>query len=123
MNSLDASIRNNKTKGQLNAISIVVVFLQLFMEEKLKIKKFQSQKTTKKSCWKRKFLSSIIALNIDGKTQNVLPREVKYHVLSDEPSHVDFLRVLPGVKIKIEVPVNFINNEKSPKLKEEVCWT
>ena len=39
------------------------------------------------------------------------------HVLSDEPTHVDFLRVLPGVKIKIEVPVNFINHEKSPGLK------
>jgi large subunit ribosomal protein L25 len=47
----------------------------------------------------------------------VLPREVKYHILSDEPTHVDFLRVLPGVKIKIEVPVNFINHEKSPGLK------
>ena len=29
-----------------------------------------------------------------------LPREVKYHIISDEPTHVDFLRVLPGVKIK-----------------------
>ena len=47
----------------------------------------------------------------------MLPREVEYHILSDEPTHVDFLRVLPGVKIKIEVPVNFINSEKSPGLK------
>ena len=47
----------------------------------------------------------------------MLPREVKYHIISDEPTHVDFLRVLPGVKIKIEVPVNFINHEKSPGLK------
>ena len=30
---------------------------------------------------------------------------------------MDFLRILPGVKIKIEVPVNFINHEKSPGLK------
>jgi large subunit ribosomal protein L25 len=56
-------------------------------------------------------------LNIDGKPQNVLPREIKYHILSDEPTHVDFLRVIPGVKIKIEVPVTFINHEKSPGLK------
>ena len=66
---------------------------------------------------RQNFLSNIITLNVDGKTQNVLPREVKYHILSDEPTHVDFLRVLPGVKIKIEVPVNFINHEKSPGLK------
>ena len=66
---------------------------------------------------KENFLSNIIVLNINGKNQNVLPREVKYHIITDEPTHVDFLRVLPGVKIKIEVPVNFINQEKSPGLK------
>ena len=60
---------------------------------------------------------SIVTLNVDGKTQNVLPREIKYHVISDEPTHVDFLRVVPGVKIRIEVPVQFINHEKSPGLK------
>jgi len=37
--------------------------------------------------------------------------------LTDEPIHVDFLRVIPGVKIRIEVPVEFINHEKSPGLK------
>ena len=54
---------------------------------------------------------------LDGKPQNVLPREISYNVLSDEPTHVDFLRVVPGVKIRIEVPVEFINHETSPGLK------
>ena len=66
---------------------------------------------------KENFLSNIITLNVDGKPQNVLPREISYNVLSDEPTHVDFLRVVPGVKIRIEVPVEFINHEKSPGLK------
>ena len=57
-------------------------------------------------------------MSVDGKPQGVLPREIKYHIISDEPTHVDFLRVLPGVKIKIEIPVNFINHEKSPGLKK-----
>ena len=47
----------------------------------------------------------------------MLPREVIYDVITDEPIHVDFLRVVPGVKIRIEVPVEFINHEKSPGLK------
>ena len=64
------------------------------------------------------FLSTILTLNVNGKPQNVLPREVKYHILSDEPIHVDFLRVVPGLKIRIEVPVKFINHEKSPGLKK-----
>mgnify|MGYP000210373491 CR=1 FL=1 len=63
------------------------------------------------------FLTRIFSLNIDGKNQDVLPREIAYNVLSDDPTHVDFLRVVPGVKIKIEVPVQFINHEKSPGLK------
>ena len=54
---------------------------------------------------------------MNGKPQNVLPREITYDVLTDEPIHVDFLRVVPGVKIRIEVPVNFINHDKSPGLK------
>ena len=90
----------------------------LYMEEKKIIKKYLFQKKLLKNLIdKENFLSNIITLKIDGKSQNVLPREVKYHILSDEPIHVDFLRILPGVKIKIEVPVNFINHEKSPGLK------
>ena len=54
---------------------------------------------------------------MDGKPQNVLPREITYNVVSDEPTHIDFLRVVPGVKIRIEVPVQFINHETSPGLK------
>ena len=61
---------------------------------------------------------TILTLNVNGKPQNVLPREVKYHIISDEPIHVDFLRVVPGLKIRIEVPVKFINHEKSPGLKK-----
>ena len=76
-----------------------------------------SKKILKSLIEKENFLSNIVTLNVDGKPQNVLPREIKYHVISDEPIHVDFLRVVPGVKIRIEVPVQFINHEKSPGLK------
>ena len=118
MNSLEANIRDNQTKGQLNAIrdnGNVPAIIYGGKDENQKI--YISKKLLKTLIEKENFLSSIITLNIDGKPQNVLPREVKYHILSDEPTHVDFLRVLPGVKIKIEVPVNFINHEKSPGLK------
>ena len=118
MNSLEANIRDNKTKGQLNAIrnnGSVPAIIYGGKDENQKIS--ISKKLLKTFIEKENFLSSIIALNVNGKPQNVLPREVKYHIITDEPTHVDFLRVLPGVKIKIEVPVNFINHEKSPGLK------
>ena len=118
MNSLDASIRDNKSKGQLNSIRNngnvpAIIYGGKDQNQKISI----SKKFLKVLIEKENFLSNIITLNVEGKTQNVLPREVKYHIITDEPSHVDFLRVLPGVKIKIEVPVNFINSEKSPGLK------
>ncbi len=118
MNSIDANLRDNSTKGQLNAIRNKGFVPAIIYGGKDKNQKISiSKKLLKSFIDKENFLSNIIALNIDGKSQNVLPREVKYHILSDEPTHVDFLRVLPGVKIKIEVPVNFINHEKSPGLK------
>jgi len=118
MNSLEANIRDNSTKGQLNAIRNngnvpAIIYGGKDQNQKVSI----SKKLLKILIEKENFLSNIITLNVNGKPQNVLPREVKYHILSDEPTHVDFLRVLPGVKIKIEVPVNFINHEKSPGLK------
>ena len=118
MNSLEVSIRDNKTKGQLNSIRVngnVPAIIYGGKEENQKIS--ISKKLLKTLIEKEDFLSSIISLNINGKSQDVLPREVKYHIISDEPTHVDFLRVVPGVKIKIEVPVKFINHEKSPGLK------
>tara|TARA_B100001121_G_C18637821_1_gene597632 strand:- start:610 stop:1338 length:729 start_codon:yes stop_codon:yes gene_type:complete len=118
MNSLEVSIRNNKTKGQLNSIrasGYVPAIIYGGEEENQKIS--ISSKLLKNLIEKENFLSNILTLKIDGKSLNVLPREVKYHIISDEPTHVDFLRILPGVKIKIEVPVNFINHEKSPGLK------
>ena len=118
MKSLVANIRNNSTKGQLNAVRKsgnvpAIIYGGKDQNQKISI----SKKLLKTLIEKENFLSNIISLNVNGETQNVLPREVKYHILSDEPTHVDFLRVLPGVKIKIEVPVNFINHEKSPGLK------
>ena len=118
MNSLEANIRENVSKGQLNAIRNsgkvpAIVYGGNDQNQKISISKKQLTILIEKE----NFLSSIITLDVDGKSQNVLPREVKYHIISDEPTHVDFLRVLPGVKIKIEVPVNFINHEKSPGLK------
>ena len=118
MNSLDANIRNTKTKGELSALrnngSVpAVIYGGEAKNETISI----SKKLLKSLIEKENFLSNIVTLNVDGKPQNVLPREIKYHIISDEPIHVDFLRVVPGVKIRIEVPVQFINHEKSPGLK------
>ncbi len=118
MNTLEANIRYNKTKGELSSLrengSVpAIIYGGEAQNEKVAI----SKKLLKSLIEKENFLSNIIALNVDGITQNVLPKEIKYDIITDEPIHVDFLRVVPGVKIKIEVPVKFINHESSPGLK------
>ena len=118
MNSLDANIRNTKSKGDVRSLRLKgnlpgIVYGGTEQNQKVSV----SKKTLKSLINKENFLSNIISLNLDGKPQNVLPREITYNVVSDEPTHIDFLRVVTGIKIRIEVPVKFINHEKSPGLK------
>ena len=118
MNSLDANTRDSKSKGDVRSLRLAgnipgIVYGGPEQNQKITVLK----KTVKSLLDKGSFLSNIITLNLDGKPQNVLPREVSYNVLSDEPTHIDFLRIVPGVKIRIEVPVEFINHETSPGLK------
>ncbi len=64
------------------------------------------------------FMSKVFDLDIDGKSEKALPREVSYDPISDEPIHVDFIRIVKGSKIILEIPVKFVNTEKSAGLKK-----
>lgn len=63
------------------------------------------------------FSNSVIELDLGGKKQITLPKDVAFHPVTDRPTHVDFLRIVKGAKVEVEVPVIFINEEKSPGLK------
>jgi len=63
------------------------------------------------------FLSKVLELDVDGKKEKVIPRDVAYHVVSEEPIHIDFMRIVSGKKIILEIPVKFINHPDSPGLK------
>ena len=63
------------------------------------------------------FLSKVLEIEVDGKKEKVIPREVAYHVVSEEPMHIDFMRIVSGKKIILEIPVKFINHPDSPGLK------
>ena len=60
------------------------------------------------------FLSKVLELDVDGKKEKVIPRDVTYHVISEEPIHIDFMRIVSGKKIILEIPVKFINHPDSP---------
>ena len=118
MNTLEANIRSTKTKGELNTLRSqgnvpAVVYGGEDKNQNISV----SKKTLINLLERDNFLSNIIKLKIDGKDQNVLPRDVKFDILSDEPTHVDFLRIVTGGKVILQIPVKFINSDKSPGLK------
>ena len=118
MNSIEASIRNTNTKGEVNALRSSGIVPAIIYGGKNQNQKISvSKKSIKLLVDKKNFSSNILTLNIEGNSQNVLPREIKFDTITDEPTHVDFLRIVKGAKIALEIPVKFINNEKSPGLK------
>ena len=64
------------------------------------------------------FMSKVYDLDIDGNSEKALAREISYDPVSDEPIHIDFMRITKGSQISLEIPVKFINSDKSPGLKK-----
>ena len=118
MNSIEATARNTNTKGQVRELrqkGEVPGIIYGGTEENQTIS--ISTKEVKTLIDQENFLSNIISLKIDGKSMNVLPRDVAFDPISDDPIHIDFLRIVKGAKIILEIPVKFINNETCPGLK------
>ena len=63
------------------------------------------------------FLTTIFDIEIDGKTERAIPRDYQLDVVRDTPMHVDFLRLKAGSRLKVNVPVHFINQEVAPGIK------
>jgi len=64
------------------------------------------------------FMSKVYELDIDGASEKALARDVSYDPVSDEPIHIDFMRITKGSQLVLEIPVKFINSDKSPGLKK-----
>lgn len=65
-----------------------------------------------------KFVSHMIELDHQGKKQNVIPKAIQYHPVSEEPIHIDLYRIEADSIIDVEVPVHFKNQDQSPGLKK-----
>jgi large subunit ribosomal protein L25 len=63
------------------------------------------------------FLTTVAEIVVNGETIRTLPRDFQLDPVSDRPMHVDFLRIDAGSKIKVEVPVQFVNDLDSPGIK------
>lgn len=63
------------------------------------------------------FTSTVFELSIDGKKHRVIPRDLQVDPIRDQPIHVDFLRIGQDGRIRVAVPVRFVNEALSPGLK------
>jgi large subunit ribosomal protein L25 len=63
------------------------------------------------------FLTHIATIDVDGEKIRVIPRDYQLDPVKDFLTHVDFLRVGEGARLRIEVPVHFRNEQASPGIK------
>jgi large subunit ribosomal protein L25 len=63
------------------------------------------------------FLTTVATIDVNGEKIQVLPKDFQLDPVKDFPMHVDFLRIDRDSVVTVEVPVHFVNEEKSPGLK------
>ena len=61
--------------------------------------------------------STVYTLDVGGKDERVLPRDIQFHPVTERAQHIDFLRVTADTKLAVEVRCNFINEDESPGLR------
>ena len=119
INNLKAAKRLTETKGQLNSLRLKgFIPAVLYGGKSPNLKLSIEEKFIKDVLKSENFLSTVIDLDIDGEKQKVIPRDVTYHVTTEKPTHIDFMRIVKGSKIILEIPVKFKNNNDCPGLKK-----
>ena len=63
------------------------------------------------------FTSTVFEVSVDGSKSRVIPRDLQLDPIKDQPIHVDFMRIGKDGRIRVEVPVRFVNEALSPGLK------
>ena len=117
-NILQASPRSTKTKSELNKLrseGLVPGILYGDIEKNISLSVKKSSldhflKTTN-------FKSKVIKITIDGKEFEVLPRDIEFDTLTNQPIHVDFQKLSANTKVVVWIPVRFLNEETCPGLK------
>ena len=64
------------------------------------------------------FYTTIFELDIHGKKEQALARHIQFHPVTDVPMHIDFWRVSKNSKIHLAIPIQYINENKCPGIKQ-----
>lgn len=64
------------------------------------------------------FFSHILTVKVGGKEENAILKDLQRHPSKPIVLHMDLLRVSMSEKIRVHIPLHFINEEQSPGVKE-----
>jgi large subunit ribosomal protein L25 len=81
--------------------------LSVHVEEKLLIKMMSNGH----------FMNSVVMVEVGGKPNRTLPKDVQFHPVTSRPIHVEFVRIGEHAQVNVNVPVRFVDEEASPGLK------
>ena len=118
LDTLQVELRQTKSRGQLNKLRLSgfvpgVLYGDIEQNINLSIKKNSLEKLLKLG----NFMSKVIDIKVDGKDFKVLPRDIEFDKVSNQPIHIDFQKLSAGTKVVVWIPVRFINENICPGLK------
>jgi large subunit ribosomal protein L25 len=117
--TLNASVRENAGKGVARALrregrvpGVVYSHGKAPISISLKLNELTHEYQ------RGRFRSRLIDLKLDNnQTVKALPKDLQFHPVTDIIEHVDFIRVEAGAQLRVQIPVRFLNQDKSPGLK------
>ena len=115
---INGNLRNSTGKGSARAARRAGrIPAIIFGDKKETISIDIEEREYKKIMNQSGIFNRLLDLSVNGKSNLVLTRDIQFHPVSENPLHVDFLRIGKGSNINVSVPVSFVNEELSPGLK------
>ena len=118
LDTLQVELRQTKSRGELNKLRLNgfvpgVLYGDIETNINLSIKKNSLEKLLKFG----NFMSKVIDIKVDGKDFKVLPRDIEFDKVTNQPIHIVFQKLSAGTKVVVWIPVRFINENICPGLK------
>ena len=115
---IDATLRSRVGKGSARAARRAGrIPAVIYGDKKAPLSIEVEERVVRKVIHESGIFGRLLDINVEGDTTTVLTRDIQMHPVTDEPLHLDMLRVGKSSTVAVGVPVEFINHEKSPGLK------
>ena len=116
--SIDATLRSRVGKGSARAARRAGrIPAVIYGDKQTPLSIEMEERMIRRDIHEPGIFGRLLDVNVEGKTTTFLIRDIQMHPVTDEPMHMDMLRVGKSSTVAVGVPVEFINHEKSPGLK------